>query len=75
MTIFHHINVDELKVSWHDNIYKLIYKKCHWRSYYYDINYHTTLNRIFSVVFIYDILYYQVKSLCSIFSKEPIQPC
>jgi hypothetical protein len=67
MTISHYLNVDELKVSWDDKIYKLIYKKCHMRSYYYDINYHTTLNTLFSIVFIENILYYQVKSFIFIF--------
>ena len=34
----------------HDNIYSLIDKKCHLRSYHSDIRYHITLNIIFSVL-------------------------
>ena len=33
----------------HDSICKLIHKKCHLKSYYSDIKYHTTLKIIFSV--------------------------
>ena len=42
--------VDELKVSWYDNICELIHKKCHYKSYHNDIKYHTTLDTIFIVV-------------------------
>jgi hypothetical protein len=34
----------------HDNIFSLIYKRCHPKSYAGDIKYHMTLNVIFSVV-------------------------
>ena len=34
----------------HDSIRKLIHKKCHLKSYHIDIEYHMTLNFIFSVV-------------------------
>ena len=42
--------MDELEVSWDDNICKFIYRKCHQKSYCGDINYHVTLKTIFSVV-------------------------
>jgi hypothetical protein len=34
----------------HDNVCKLIHKKCHYKIYHNDMNYHMTLNKIFSVV-------------------------
>jgi hypothetical protein len=40
--------VDELKVSWDNNICKLI--QCHLKIYHGDIKYHMTLNAIFRVV-------------------------
>ena len=38
--------VDELRINWDENIYKLIY----WKSYHGDLKYHITLNIIYSVV-------------------------
>jgi hypothetical protein len=47
---FDNWHLDELKVSRDDNICKLIYRKCHLKSCYSDINSHMTLETIFSVV-------------------------
>jgi hypothetical protein len=59
MIVFHHkLPTREVRVfgHWmnssivHDSICKLIHKTCHLRSYHGDINYHVTLDIIFSVV-------------------------
>jgi hypothetical protein len=45
----HKIKLDELKVSWDDNIHKLIHTKCHKKHDYFDIKCHMTLNIVFSI--------------------------
>ena len=42
--------MDELKISWNDNTCRLIHKKCHKKSYDFDINYHMTQNKIVTSV-------------------------
>ena len=48
MTLFHYKNarmenipkMNELKISWNDNICSLIHEKCHLQSYHGDTTYH-----------------------------------
>jgi hypothetical protein len=45
-------HLDEPKVSWNDNTYKLIHKKCHLKSYHSHMKHiWMTLNRIISVIY------------------------
>lgn len=42
--------MDELKISWDDNICELIHRECHQESYHGDIEYHMTLNTLLCVL-------------------------
>ena len=42
--------LNQLKLSWDDNICKLIHKKCHHKIYYNDIKYRMALITIHSVL-------------------------
>ena len=44
------LNVDELKVSWVENIHKSTHKKCHLNNCHSEIKLHMTLHTILGVV-------------------------